>query len=145
MHPRDANFRRLSMVRPERYGDDACGPGAAAYWAHRPCRNACHVMPDRPVANRELVGNIFVGEALPHPADNFVLEGGWPSARFLTVGGRGTLPKSRLALHSKARRFRLGPSVLEICIHAGQGKIWAGRRPLGQNKNAFMDYIGLNG
>ena len=30
MHSRDANFRRLSMVRPERYGDDARGPGAAA-------------------------------------------------------------------------------------------------------------------
>jgi len=32
--------------------------------------NARHVMPDRTVADRQLVGDVFVREALPHQADN---------------------------------------------------------------------------
>ena len=33
--------------------------------------NTRHVMPDRTVADRQLVGDVFVRKSLPHQADNF--------------------------------------------------------------------------
>ncbi len=51
--------------------------------------NARHVMPDRTVANRQLVGDVFVGESLPHQSDDLAFPLGQGVGPCPAAVGRG--------------------------------------------------------